>query len=276
MRTPRVNRLLVRTWNVFHGNAVPPEREAFLEAAIRLATADAPDVVCLQELPLWSLPHLGAWSEMTAVGDEAAPPKLGPLPSTPTIGRVLTDVNHGLLRSAFTGQGNAILLTPGVRVLEHRTVVLNTFSFRRPEAKRLGLDIVERLAWSKERRICQVVRVVRDDVTFVLANVHVNGARDKRIPGRELSRAAAFVDGFAQPDEPVVLAGDFNLSMTNSSVLRSLVEPGWGFAGATPRGIDHILVRGVDATPPVRWPEERRRVAGRLLSDHAPVERNVG
>lgn len=276
MRTPRVNRLLVRTWNVFHGNAVPPECEAFLEAAVRLATADAPDVVCLQELPLWSLPRVGEWSAMTAVGDEAAPPRLGPLPSTPTIGRVLTDVNHGLLRSAFTGQGTAILLSPEFRLIEHRVVVLNPASFRRREARQLGLDVVARLAWSKERRICQVVRAARGGATFVIANVHVNGSRDKRIPGRELLRAAAFVDGFAEPDEPVVLAGDFNLSMTNSSALRSLVGPEWGFAGATPHGIDHILVRAIDATPPVRWPDERRRFGHRLLSDHAPVERIVG
>ena len=261
---------------MFHGNAVPPERRAFLDAAVRLATADAPDVVCLQELPLWSLPHLAAWSDMTAVGDEAAPPRIGPIPSTPAIGRVLTDVNHGLLRSAFTGQGTAILLSPELRVTEHRVVVLNAASFRRREARRLRLDVVARLSWSKERRICQVVRVVRGGGTFVIANVHVNGSRDKRIPGSELSRAAAFVDGFAEPDEPIVLAGDFNLSLTNSSVLRDLVTAEWGFGGATPQGIDHVLVRGIEATPPVRWPIERRRVDGRLLSDHAPVERTVG
>ena len=40
-------------------------------------------------------------------------------------------------------------------------------------------------------------------------------------------------------------------------------------------GIDHILVRGLDASPPVRWPDERRLHEGRLLSDHAPVEREV-
>lgn len=276
MRTPRVNRLLVRTWNVFHGNAVPPERQAFLAAAVRLATADRPDVVCLQELPLWSLPRLGDWSDMTSVGDEAAPPRVGPLPSTPTVGRVLTELNHGLLRSAFTGQGTAILLSRELRVVEHRVVVLNAASFRRREARRIRLDVVARLAWSKERRICQAVRVARGDATLVLANVHVNGSRDKRIPGSELLRAAAFVDGFAEPQEPVVLAGDFNLSMGNSSVLRALVEPEWGFEGATPQGIDHILVRGIGAKPPVRWPKRRRHFCGRLLSDHAPVERSLG
>ena len=40
--------------------------------------------------------------------------------------------------------------------------------------------------------------------------------------------------------------------------------------------IDQIVVRGVDATPPRRWPEEERRYGTRLLSDHAPVELAVG
>ena len=44
--------LLVRTWNVFHGNASPPERHGFLEQMVRLATEDRPDVLCLQELPV--------------------------------------------------------------------------------------------------------------------------------------------------------------------------------------------------------------------------------
>jgi endonuclease/exonuclease/phosphatase family metal-dependent hydrolase len=40
--------------------------------------------------------------------------------------------------------------------------------------------------------------------------------------------------------------------------------------------IDQILVRGLPSTSPVRWPDDRRRVDGRLLSDHAPVELTVG
>src|SRR5205814_7724800 len=53
---PRVGaRVLIRSWNVYHGRSHPPGRRAYLEAAVRLATADRPDVLCLQELPLWSL-----------------------------------------------------------------------------------------------------------------------------------------------------------------------------------------------------------------------------
>ena len=40
--------LLVRSWNVFHGNTRPPGRGSRLQTMIRLATADQPDVLCLQ------------------------------------------------------------------------------------------------------------------------------------------------------------------------------------------------------------------------------------
>jgi endonuclease/exonuclease/phosphatase family metal-dependent hydrolase len=151
--------------------------------------------------------------------------------------------------------------------------VLNPRSFRRREARRLGLDWVSRLAWGKERRVCQAVRVAREGRTLVVANLHATSYPDKRLASRELLRAATFVDGFAGPREPIVLAGDFNLTMRNSSVVRSLTGGEWGFEGASPHGIDHILVRGVTASPVVHWPLERRRIGGRTLSDHAPAER---
>jgi endonuclease/exonuclease/phosphatase family metal-dependent hydrolase len=110
---------------------------------------------------------------------------------------------------------------------------------------------------------------------LVIANLHATGNVDRRLADAELLRAATFVDGFADPEEPIVLGGDFNLTLQNSHVLPELVGPPWGFEGATPGGIDHILVRGLTATAPVPWPEERRRAGDRLLSDHAPVERHV-
>jgi endonuclease/exonuclease/phosphatase family metal-dependent hydrolase len=242
---------------------------------VDLAVEDRPDVVCLQELPVWALDELEGWSGMTAVGDVAQRPRLGPFPSSAGIGRVLTDLNHALLRSAFTGQANAILLSSQLRVLEHRHVPLNPYAFRRAQARRLGLGIVPRLAWAKERRVCEALRVARGDETLVLANVHVTGSTDKRIPDAELLRAAVFVDGMARPDEPVVLAGDLNLTLRNSTTLPALLGTDWGFTGATAVGIDHVLVRGLSAREPVRWARERRMRGGRVLSDHAPLDREM-
>jgi endonuclease/exonuclease/phosphatase family metal-dependent hydrolase len=263
-------RLLVRTWNLFHGNATPPERHAFLEQMLRVSTADGPDLLCLQELPVWALAQLGRWSGMIAVGDVAARPRL-----PPELGRRITELDPGLLRSALTGQGNAILVGPTLRVLEHEAVVLNPWSYRRRASRRLGLGLVPQLAWAKERRVCQVVRLQRDDGwTLVAANLHATSYRpDSRVADAELLRAATFVDGYAGPDEPVLLCGDFNLSMRNSLVLPELLGPEWRFDGASPHGIDHVLSRGLSLGPPGHWPEARRRLDGRLLSDHAPLER---
>ncbi|HMI29040.1 MAG TPA: endonuclease/exonuclease/phosphatase family protein [Gaiellaceae bacterium] len=271
-----VERLLVRTWNLFHGNTKPPGRDAFLEEMVRLATADSPDVVCLQEMPVWALRHLASWSGMAAVGDVAKRPSLGPLPSTAEIGRVLTEPNHGLFRSAFTGQANAMLIGPALSVVEHRRVVLNPFRFRRAQARRLGLGRSARLAWAVERRVCQAVRVRSDARTLVVGNLHATGyAPDRRLADAELLRAAVFVDGFALPTEPVLLCGDFNLSLRTSPTLAELMTSEWGFSGAAPAGIDHVLIRGLHAGGARVWPAEWRRHEGRLLSDHAPVEVEV-
>ena len=154
-------------------------------------------------------------------------------------------------------------------------MILNPFRFRRARARRLELGIVERLVWGKERRVCHAVRVQRRDETMTIGNLHATGFADKRVPDAELLRAAVFVDGIAKPGEPVLLCGDFNLSVRNSRTLADLTGREWGFSGPTPTGIDHILVRGLGASPPRRWPDERRRHEGRLLSDHAPVDREV-
>ena len=265
--------LLVRTWNVFHGNTVPPGREERLEEMVRLVTADGPDVVCLQEVPLWALELLDDWSGMASVGETAAPARLGPLPSTAAIGRAVTSLHHGLLRSAFSGQANAILVAAPLRVLERESIVLNSRPFRRAQADWLRLPLLARLAWAKERRVCHAVRLARPDgTTMVIANLHATSyPPDARLADAELLRAATFADALARPGEPCALAGDFNIRLSRSQTLEELARPEWGFSPAGP-GIDHVLVRGAERGPARTWPEERRRVGGVLLSDHAPVE----
>jgi endonuclease/exonuclease/phosphatase family metal-dependent hydrolase len=267
--------LLVRTWNVFHGNAQPPERAAYLEQMVRLAVHDEPAVVCLQELPVWSLRDLERWSGRAAVADVAVRPLLGSFPPALDLERAITDLNHALLRSAVTGQANALLVASHLRITDHRCLVLNPLTFRRQEARRLGLTAFAVASWGKNRRVCQVLRLRRDDATFVVANLHATGRVDRRLAEAELLRAATFVDGFADPGEAVVLAGDFNVTVQGSRTMGELMSPEWGFEGATPSGIDHVLVRGIAATPPARWPLQRRTVDGRVLSDHPPVDREL-
>jgi endonuclease/exonuclease/phosphatase family metal-dependent hydrolase len=267
--------LLVRTWNVFHGNSVPPEREGHVEQAVRLVTADAPDVVCLQEVPVWALERLGEWSGMTVYGEVAAPPRLGPFPSTAEIGRRITRLDQGFLRSAFSGQANAILLGPALRGFASYALELNSRLFRAAQARMLGLDVVARLSWAKERRVCHAVRAhAGDGRVVVVANLHATGVPDDRLPDAEVLRAASYADGLARPGEVCVLAGDFNVWPARSRTLADLASPEWGFSAPGPK-LDQILVRGAHAAAPVVWPLERRRVDGRLLSDHAPVEVEV-
>jgi len=262
--------LLVRTWNVFHGNAVAPERRGFLEEMVRLASADGPDALCLQELPVWSLPRLESWSGMRAFGAVASRPLLG----SARLGGAITELHHGLLRSAFTGQANAILLAPSLRPLAARSIVLNTRGFRRAQARVLGIDRSVRLAWAKERRVCHAVRTEADGRFLTVANLHVSKLADPRAKDAELLRAATFATAFAEPGDALVLAGDFNVVIGQSRMLEQLAGADWHFTEPIP-GLDQVLVSGAPASHAERWPDERRRVEGRLLSDHAPVEARI-
>jgi endonuclease/exonuclease/phosphatase family metal-dependent hydrolase len=259
--------LLVRTWNVFHGNANPPERGDFLEEMVRLATADRPDVLCLQEVPVWALRRLEGWSGMRSFGAVAARPLLG----SAELGRLITELHHGLFRSAVAGQANAILLTPQLRPLATDSIVLNPPAFRRAQAKALGLDRRHRLAWAKERRVCHAVRTTDGERPFTVANLHDSSVPGWTVPDAELLRAAVFADSVAEPGDVLVLAGDFNVIRERSRTLEQLAAPDWGFSHPI-SWIDQVLVRGARSGPAKRWPDERRRVGARLLSDHSPVE----
>ena len=186
--------MLVRTWNLFHGNASPPERRAFLRRMIELVTQDRPDVVCLQELPVWALRHLERWSGMHASGAVARRPVL------PLGARAVTALHHGLLRSAVTGEADAILT--------------------RDPARPLGVHVVgER----KLRRIAHAVDL--DGVTVV--NFHIDGergqfervvdlGRERSILAGDANLVAAGADGFTPP-----LAGSIDQILVRGLTLSS-------------------------------------------------------
>lgn len=206
---------------------------------IRLATADSPDVLCLQEVPLWALSMLPGWSGMTARHVVTQTARLGV-----ELGGAITRLHNGFFRSGIAGQANAILLAPELQPLEHR-------SLRIDEHRR-------------EPRYCHAVRLA----DLVVANLHAtNDFRHPETPAGEIVCAEAFVTGFAA-GMPSVLAGDFNLSAEHLHEL-----PGWSSLGP---GIDHVLVRGLSASALTTWPRERRRHNGVVLSDHAPVEVTIG
>jgi endonuclease/exonuclease/phosphatase family metal-dependent hydrolase len=229
--------MVVRTWNLFHGNTVPPGRRAFLREMVELITADRPGVVCLQEIPLWALPHLASWSGMQAVSAVARESRVG----SARLGGLLTDLHHGLLRSALTGEADAILVAPHFEVSHERELIVSTDGIRR------------------------LMHGLRLDGGVFVANFHTTGDDQFRM-------VADIVQ--SQAGEEAIVAGDANLRPGGGKTYGLLRRR--GFSEPLAGSIDQILVRGVPSTPPVAWPEERRRVGGRVLSDHAPVELTVG
>jgi endonuclease/exonuclease/phosphatase family metal-dependent hydrolase len=256
--------VLIRSWNLFHGNSSPPQRRGFLDEMILLATADNPDVLCVQEVPAWALSRF-------TVGALASRPPFGA-----AVGRVLTAPHHGLIRGGVAGQGVATWLGEPSRLLEHAVSTLNPRAYRARRARALGLDRAARWTWAKEARIVQVIRLEAGGRHVVIANTHCTGyAGDSRIPDDELLAAARFTESATGPDDVVVLAGDFNLRPGRSRALSVLTGPERGFSVPGP-GIDHILVRNATASRLRVWPaQRRRRQDGTLLSDHAPVELEV-
>ena len=176
-------RVLIRSWNLFHGRTEPQGAQVHLEEMVELASRDAPDVICLQELPLWALSRLEDWSGMTSF---AAVAKRTPVPRW--LGGILQRRDPRRFRSGATGQANAILLAPAFVPLQHRTV-----------------RIRER---GRERRVCHAVRL--DGI--VIGNVHAsNEFRRPEVPRTELKRAHELVESMAAGGDARVLAGDFNL-----------------------------------------------------------------
>jgi len=160
---------------------------------IELVTRDGPDVVCLQELPVWALRHLESWSGMHATTAIARRPLL------PVGAQAVTALHHGLFRSAFTGEGDAILT--------------------RNEARDLGEHVVGE---AKLRRIAHAVDL--DGVMVV--NFHIDGvreqfdrvvalARERSIIAGDANLVSPTADGFSAP-----LAGSIDQILVRGLELR--------------------------------------------------------
>jgi endonuclease/exonuclease/phosphatase family metal-dependent hydrolase len=231
--------LLVRTWNLYHGRTFPQSSRTYLERMVRLISLDAPDVVALQEVPLWALGRLERWSGMQALWAVTVPTFLGP------VARFVTDLDPARVRFTVAGQANALLLNPHFEVTEHEVFVLN------PD--------VSQWDWifqGRQRRVCQTADVLAGDERLLVGNLHATNNPD--LARVEVSLAAEFVLGAAR----CLLCGDFNVPRFTVPEFSPPIE-----------GIDQILVRGVALERgPEPWPAERRRIDGRVLSDHAPVE----
>ena len=231
--------LLVRTWNVFHGNADPPRRTGYLRRMIELVASDGPDVICLQEVPVWALPRIDHWSGMRRF-DAVTRPPLWPGP----LSKWVTRAHQGFFRSGLAGQANAILVAP------------------RHTATDLGHERISE--HGRERRLVHVVRIA-GSAGVTIGNLHAsNDHRHSDVPRGEAARAAAFAERVAVQGDAVVLAGDFNVA-----------DPGLATYSPTRGGIDHVLARGARVVSLATWPREQRMQNGVVLSDHPVVEARV-
>jgi endonuclease/exonuclease/phosphatase family metal-dependent hydrolase len=245
---------------------------------IELITADRPDVVCLQEVPAWALVLVGRWAGMQSVAVRTMRPRVGPILVPAVAGRALTAPSHGTIRSAFAGQGNAILFPPDATVRAVKSVTLNTSVFCEERGAAFGLSVRDIRAWQRERRVCHYVQYeLPGRKRFLVANVHATSKRgDPRLADAELRRATSFVDRGFEVDQPLILAGDFNITREESDTIRSLLSapPEARWQGESP-GIDQVMVREATLVSTRVWPEAERGYRGRLLSDHAPVEAEI-
>ena len=117
-------------------------------------------------------------------------------------------------------------------------------------------------------RLPRGARALRERARAVVTNLHATGSHDKRLPDAEVLRAAWFAEA-CRAGRVSVLAGDFNVRPPISRRCPSSAAR-WGFSQPGP-GIDHVLVRGAEATPgapagscasPVRRPSALRSRAG--------------
>ncbi len=273
--------MLVRTWNLFHGNTNPPGRKAHLEEMVRLVTADKPAVVLLQEVPAWALNQLEAWSGMKALTTRTMRPRLGFLPLPAGLAKRITSLHTGLLRSGVAGQGNAILLGTGFTIRSIKFTTLNTNPFCEEQGRRFGLTPKQMRWWEKERRVLLSthLEVTATRERVFLANVHLTSYdQDLRLADAELRRAANFMNRGSELDEVIILGGDFNIPGSQSQTIKELINPAEPDElpyVSTASLIDNILVRGAQPGTVRVWPEDARMHNGKLLSDHTPVEVDV-
>jgi len=258
------DRLLIRTWNIAHGRDVPAGpgdahlRRKLLHEMAAAMIQDAPDLVLLQEVPVWAGDLLRGATGMalTLAPSYGAHVPFAHVPLPLAVGAALGKALPDLARTQFEGQAQAVLYAPSLLLVSARTVPLNRPRRLRGEPRIAHMARLRHRAAGRE---------------LVVANVHAdsNGADE------QVERAGYLLERYAR-GAPMILAGDFNTDARSRGV-RSLV--GRGFVEDSGEvGVDHILTRGLRLEwPATRWAPKRRELrlngSGPLrLSDHDPVD----
>jgi endonuclease/exonuclease/phosphatase family metal-dependent hydrolase len=268
-------RIVVLTWNLFHGRDHPPnpDLDTWRSRLLRVTERDATHAQVNRPLRDEFASVLAGLRWDVALLQEAPPGWLRPLAEACDAGgaSALTSRNlpHALrawlarlnpdLMASAEGGSNQLLVRPPWRIeaVERETIA------RRPERRRM---LLARLADLDGRRLA-------------VANLHAStGVRAEAAVVRAAQRATKWGRG-----TPLVFGGDFNLRPRENPALFDRLRDDLGLREPTgPDALDHLLARGVDIVSRARQlaPEERD-VAGpddlRIrLSDHAPVVASFG
>jgi endonuclease/exonuclease/phosphatase family metal-dependent hydrolase len=260
------------SWNLFHGRDFPPDpalftwrsrllgieernethvqvnRELIAEFAALLAGAEW-DVALLQECP----PRFAA-ALAEACGAEAH----RVLTSRNSLSPLRTFIacrNPDLIAS---GEGGSNLtLVRNSEIVERRELAIHT---GRPERRAMAFT---RVAIGAGAELC-------------LANLHATNDRPDLATADVLSAAEAATEWAG--DSPLLFGGDLNLRPAEDPGAFEALRERCGLTGPTsPRAIDHLLARNLEAIePPSPWPPEQRELRRDglrvRLSDHAPIQ----
>jgi endonuclease/exonuclease/phosphatase family metal-dependent hydrolase len=246
--------LAVLGWNLFHGRDKPPEGGLDVNRVLRdefaqVIAREPWDVALLQEAPLHWLRPL-----CRVAGASGASVRTSRSFGAP-LRRALAEWSPDLVKSN-EGGSNQVLARNGWRIAEARRLTLALLPERR------------RMIW---------VRLERPDAgPLTVANLHAT-SDDRPAATGDVVRAARAACSWSA-ELPLVFGGDFNLRMSETPQAFERLRAELGLAGArSGRALDHLLVRGLEATePPHPLPPERREVQGLdgrpiRLSDHDPV-----
>ena len=233
-------------------------RRKLLREMAETMVQDDPDLVLLQEVPVWAgdllAEHTGMAITMAPSYGAHVPFAHVPLPLAvgEALGKALPDV----VRTQFEGQAQAILYGPSLLLVSARPAPLNAPRRMRGEPRIAHMARLRHRSAGRE---------------FVVANVHADSAD----ADAQVERAGYLLERYAR-GAPMVLAGDLN-APAGSRAVRSLV--GRGFVEDSGEvTIDHILTRGMRLEwPATRWAPQRRELRRNgsppvRLSDHDPVD----
>ena len=255
--------MIVRTWNVFHGNTMPPGRKAYLREMVELITADRPDDrAAFRRSPPGRSRMSAAWANMQGSWARAKRPKLGPFPIPASLGRGADRSSPRCRPVSVRGPGKRDPLPEGgegargeVDHAEHECL------HRGAREAQFGLTPKQMVAWEKERRVLPP-RPVRASRPLALPGRQPprDAPPDLRLADAEIRRAVNFVIRCSELEETLIVGGDFNITARGEHrPIQELVnaprESRWHQAGT---GIDQFLLRRAIAT--------QRRACGRTRS----------